>query len=463
MRPVDDQLATAADWPLALSRACASPPSATRPRPRVARQHAPHHGGKRRPVSTLIKSGLALATALTLAATFPQGAQARNWTLQQETAGNSFYDDYWWWPYGDPTHGTVSYQSEANAIAQNLSYVDKTTGRFVMRMDSDNFVSPSSEGRASVRIHSKETMRDGLLIIKISHMPIGCGTWPAVWTATTQTWPIGGEIDIIEGVSATSTSSTSNLASLHTTDGCGIPEGRYQNSTGYSYQQNCAYQPGCSQRFSQDNTFGAGFNKAGGGYFAMLRDTASGGNGISVYFWPDSTPKSQIPSAVRAPPGAAPRRVITSPYDLAPGGDNNTVNKLPDKTYDWGIPAAFFPNTAPGATFEGAQCEMDRYYDADHTIIINLSACGDWAGQVWSQSPGCAALAPTCDEYVRNNPHAFEDARFEIDYIRVYGSQNSQGAGSVILGKGRRSRRPGPVTLVGSVLAVSLLAGLWAF
>ncbi|KAL9931443.1 hypothetical protein V8E36_009729 [Tilletia maclaganii] len=207
-------------------------------------------------------------------------------------------------------------------------------------------------------------------ILKISKMPVGCGCWPAAWTATTSQWPSGGEIDILEGVNAVSSSPTSNLASLHTTDGCTIPEGRYANSTGYSYQQNCAYQPGCSQKFSGGgNSFGYGFNANSGGYFAMLRDTAARGNGISVYFWPASASPNSIPISVRAAPGAAPRRVITSPFDLAEGGNKSaTINKLPDKTYEWGLPSAFFPNTAPGANFEGAQCQMDQFFNQDHTM-----------------------------------------------------------------------------------------------
>ncbi|CAD6965213.1 unnamed protein product [Tilletia laevis] len=418
-------------------------------------------GGKRSKkaaATTLLVSALATA-GLSMV---PTQVNARNWTMQNEISGSQFFDEFRWWSYGDPTHGTVSYQSESDAIKQNLSYVDEATGRFVIRADSTNFVDPSSEGRASVRMHSKEPMGDGLLIAKISKMPVGCGSWPAFWTVTQNTWPTGGEVDILEGVNGVSSRSVRNLASLHTTDGCAIGPGKSDNSTGYSYQENCAYQPGCSQQFTLDNSYGTGFNENNGGYFAMLRDTAPGGNGISVYFWPASASDSSVPLAVRAQPGSAPRRVITSPQDLAPGGNNNTQNKLPGKTYEWGLPAAFFANTAPGATAKGAQCQMDQFFD-DHTIIINLSFCGDWAGQVWSQTPECSSLAPTCDEYVRNNPHAFENASFEFDYIRLYSSQSSQGAGSVILGKGLGSGKPGWMALAGVTLATFLTAGLWVF
>ncbi|KAE8210777.1 hypothetical protein CF327_g5395 [Tilletia walkeri] len=426
-----------------------------------SRRPSPSHSSGKRSKRSVTTSILVSALATVSLGLLPTQVHARNWTLQQEISGNQFFDEFFWWPYGDPTQGTVSYQSESNAIKQNLSYVDEKTGRFVIRPDSNSFVDPSSEGRASVRMHSKKSMRDGLLVAKISKMPVGCGTWPAFWTVTTDQWPNGGEIDILEGVNAVSTSSKPNLASLHTTDGCTIGPGKSQNSTGFSYQENCSYQPGCSQQFSDDNTYGTDFNENGGGYFAMLRDTAPGGNGISVYFWPDDA--KSVPIAVSAAPGSAPRRVITSPEDLAPGGNNNTLNKLPDKTYQWGLPAAFFANTAPGTTAKGASCQMDQFFDADHTIIINLTFCGQWAGAVWSSDPVCSRLAPTCDEYVRNNPHAFDNASFEFDYIRLYGSQNSQGAGSVILGKGLGSGRPGWMAIIGVSLATCFTAGLLLF
>lgn len=47
------------------------------------------------------------------------------------------------------------------------------------------------------------------------HMPTGCGTWPAWWTLN-DNWPYGGEIDILEGMHA----STENIMSIHTGDGC---------------------------------------------------------------------------------------------------------------------------------------------------------------------------------------------------------------------------------------------------
>ncbi|KAG9034099.1 hypothetical protein FS837_002287 [Tulasnella sp. UAMH 9824] len=40
-----------------------------------------------------------------------------------------------------------------------------------------------------------------MIKLDVRHMPTGCGTWTAFWTnSNNNTWPTGGEIDIIEAV-----------------------------------------------------------------------------------------------------------------------------------------------------------------------------------------------------------------------------------------------------------------------
>lgn len=52
--------------------------------------------------------------------------------------------------------------------------------------------------------------------------------------------------------------------------------------------------------------------------------------------------------------------------------------------------------------------------------IIDTTFCGDWAGATWSSTPTCAALAPSCEAYVQNNPAAFADMYWLINSLRVY-------------------------------------------
>lgn len=52
--------------------------------------------------------------------------------------------------------------------------------------------------------------------------------------------------------------------------------------------------------------------------------------------------------------------------------------------------------------------------------VFDTTFCGDWAGSVWSQSNTCSALAPTCEDYVQNNPGAFAEAFWTVNSLRVY-------------------------------------------
>lgn len=354
-------------------------------------------------------------TALTAILLLSSAVLAGNYTLRDEITGNQFLNRFWFWSYADPTHGTVKYVDQSTAVKNNLVYVD-SSGRFVIRADNTSVI-PPGQGRPSVRLHSNQLVGDGVIVGKFSFMPQGCATWPAFWTCTNGDWPAGGEIDIVEGAND---QGPRNLASLHTLYGCHIPAGNRSNQAGFSSQSDCAYQPGCSASFAASNSYGPNFNQNGGGYFAVRRETRPGDPGIGVYFWPITANPSNLPEAVSALANgvSAPKYVVTN--SNATGNDRSELNK-------WGTPQAFFANTANSsatpealATGEGSVCQMQNYFDK-HEIIINLSLCGDWAGETFAIS-GCAARYNnvSCDNFVRNNPSAFTDARWEIDYMRIY-------------------------------------------
>ena len=130
--------------------------------------------------------------------------------------GEDFFTRFHWDTFDDPTNGRVNYVSQETARATNLSYgthllsivlcalttSSASTDKFIMRADSYAVILPNSysRGRDSVRITSNECWGDSIIIADISHMPEGCATWPAFWTASKAgPWPVGGEIDIIEG------------------------------------------------------------------------------------------------------------------------------------------------------------------------------------------------------------------------------------------------------------------------
>ncbi|KAJ8516684.1 hypothetical protein ONZ45_g6042 [Pleurotus djamor] len=316
---------------------------------------------------------------------------AATYFMQDEIIGTAFLTTFNFEAISDPTHGRVNYVDAGTAQRQNLTFASGNT--FILRADSKTVLSSSGPGRNSVRIQSKKSYTTHVAIFDIRHMPQGCGTWPAV-SATVHissyehaadmhdsikvwengpNWPNGGEVDIVEGVNDRSP----NQVTLHTSAGCSMPASRSQ--TGTSAQNDCNVatnsNAGCGVRMTQANNYGPGFNNNGGGWYAVERTSTF----IKVWFWP--------------------RNAGNVPADVRSGG--TTVN-----TGSWGTPSAFFPNT---------QCDFASHFKA-HNIIINLTFCGDWAGNAYASS-GCPS---SCVDYVNRNPGSFTNAYFDFAGLRVY-------------------------------------------
>jgi hypothetical protein len=323
---------------------------------------------------------------------------------------STFFDKFDFFTGPDPTQGFVKYVSRSDAADQGL--IARTRdNRVYMGVDDKH---KTTTGRASVRIESKATYNQGLLIADISHMPASvCGSWPAFWLLGPK-WPNGGEIDILEGVNE----DDRNRVTLHTGPGC-VVEGmtsapqkggslaaraRFeerkkkasQGFVGEMITENCDVKApnqepnqGCTIRSPEADalqTYGTGFNEAGGGVYATeIRD-----DGVSVWFFPYDTSKSS--SATDSP----------SRKDVL--GDN------PDPS-TWGKPLA---------RFEGAGCNFKRSF-RDMKIIFDTTFCGEWAGRVWEEE-GCAKStgAKTCAEYVGQNPKAFEQSWWGVAELRWF-------------------------------------------
>ncbi|KAJ7227882.1 glycoside hydrolase family 16 protein, partial [Mycena haematopus] len=301
-------------------------------------------------------------------------ALAGTYSRSERIVGTGFYNSFNFEAISDPTHGRVNYVSEATAKSQNLTFASENT--FILRADSRTVISDSSAtGRNSVRIRTNNAYTTHVAVFDIAHMPQGCGTWPAVWETNESNWPAGGEVDIIEGVNDQGT----DQVTLHTSPGCTMPTSRTQ--TGTTLSTNCDTSvngnSGCGVSVGQAPSYGPTFNADGGGWYAIERTTTF----ISVWFW--SRNAANVPASVRA------------------GG--TSVD-----TGTWGTPAANFPNT---------DCNIAQFFDANN-IIINLTFCGDWAGNanVYAAS-GCPS---TCNSYVDNNPSAYVNAYFQFNSINIY-------------------------------------------
>ncbi|MCJ1376361.1 hypothetical protein MMC20_007603 [Loxospora ochrophaea] len=317
--------------------------------------------------------------------------RASGYALVDNFAEDTFFSSFSFFTGTDPTNGFVTYVDEPTAVTSHLidfiqvAGTNSTNAR--ISVDSTNI---TPQGRPSVRLTSQKSYNNGLLVADVAHMPSStCGTWPALWMVGPN-WPNDGEIDIIEGVNE----QASNSMTLHTSAGCAVnnnsPTAPFSgnlttpncdvNAPGQSPNAGCQVMAPTSAT----NTFGSGFNSAGGGIYA----TEFTSRFIRIWFFP----RSQIPA------------------DLLLSSPTTTTTTSPDPS-TWGPPLA---------QFSGPQCDMASRFQ-NLQIVIDTTFCGAWAGSVWG-SGGCAASTgyATCQDYVANRPEAFGESFWEVASLRMW-------------------------------------------
>lgn len=73
----------------------------------------------------------------------------------------------------------------------------------------------------------------------------------------------------------------------------------------------------------------------------------------------------------------------------------------------------------PTANFAGSGCDFNKHF-ANHRIVIDTTFCGDWGNAVWASNPVCGKKAPSCNEWVANNPREFRDSYWRINYLKTF-------------------------------------------
>ncbi|KAJ4486161.1 glycoside hydrolase family 16 protein [Lentinula aciculospora] len=297
------------------------------------------------------------------------------WLPEDEYSGSTFFDNFSFYTGADPTHGTVNFLNATAAFSDSLAYV-QDDGIVIMKGDNTTTLD-EGVNRNSVRISSNKQYNTGLFILDINQAPWGCGVWPAFWTVGGGTWPLTGEIDIIEGVH----DNEHNQVTWHTGPNCTLtPEG---NFTGTIVQTNGVNNTSCDGD-DNDNagcgvtewsraSYGPFFDQQGGGVFAMKWDE----NGIAVW------------SFYRA----------AIPQDIQAGSPNPS---------GWGDPVA---------ALEAGGCDPISNF-VNHSIIFDITFCGDWAGNSYATS-GCPG---TCSEQLME-PSNFDNATWSINFIKVFRKQ----------------------------------------
>jgi hypothetical protein len=240
-------------------------------------------------------------------------------------AGTSnFFNNFKFYTGPDPTNGFVNYLSQTDATNGWLAYNWNGVSYF-----GANSWDYAPNGRSSVRLESKTSFTEVLIIAQFNHVPgSDCGLWPAFWTSNLSNWPTGGEIDILEGVNNEGV----NHYAAHTTSGC-KQSGQVQSS--WASTTNCDVNApsqdtnaGCGGWAASTSTYGDGMNAAGGGVYVL--DWRK--EGIRTWYF---SPKN-IPADIKA-------------------GNPTATN--------WGTPLMDLPNVG---------CNIPQYF-YNHQIIFDIT------------------------------------------------------------------------------------------
>ncbi|KAK4190535.1 glycoside hydrolase [Podospora australis] len=341
-----------------------------------------------RPRATTLALGAAAAFTINLA------QATSDYRIVEVYNSSNFFQEFDFFDQPDPTNGFVEYVNATTANVEGLAGF--TEGGVYLGVD---YTSQTTTGRKSTRVSSKKAFTGGLFIADIAHMPAGgsrntdsCGIWPAYWMFGPN-WPLGGEIDILEGVNT----QESNSITLHTGEGCSMSNKGSLGSTKL-VQPDCQGNIGCAQETASTENYGAGFNRQGGGVYALeWTDSA-----ISAWFFPRNSSLTAQLTASGSSSGRSTSHGLSAP-------DTSTFGQ-------------------PLATFVGgSNCSLSKHFE-DHNIVFDTTFCGDWAGKIWSNDSTCSALAAKCEDYVGANPEKFSDAYWLVKEIRIYQKQDGSNA-----------------------------------
>jgi len=229
---------------------------------------------------------------------------------------------------------------------------------------------------------------------------------------------------------------TANQMALHTLPGC------YHNTPtdqkGVDGDLDCSTASGCVVRESAPNSFGTGFNDVGGGVWATQFDVS----GVYVWFWA----RNSIPTSI------------------TPTTASSTVD-----VSTWGPPSASYPATG---------CDITEFFGAQR-LVFDITLCGVWAGEDQNYLPTCSGAGSTgkCypDNVVGAGSPKFDDAYFEVNYLRAYttpglatptSTEGVSNVGSTALPSQQNAGvssyfRPPRWSLLGVVPGLALFYSLW--
>ncbi|KAL0576302.1 hypothetical protein V5O48_005678 [Marasmius crinis-equi] len=282
-----------------------------------------------------------------------------------------------------------------------LAFVDPNTNRAIIKVDNVSTVDFNNK-RSTVRIDTQDLYPVGSVwVADMHHVPFGCSVWPAWWSQALK-WPDGGEIDTFEGVNLF----TQNQMALHTTDGCNLVSP--VQSSDQIQGSNCSVNvntAGCVVKDPDQKSYGQPFADAGGGMFV----TEMASSGVSIWFFT----REKVPSSLSS--------------------NSSTID-----TSAFGKPVANFPS---------GSCAIDKFFQPQ-ALIFDITLCGDFARPLYNTS-GCPVTRDnSCylDRVLGPGSGKYDDAYFDIAFVRVYGSSSGNSTNSTNGGNSTNSMNGGNST-----------------
>eukprot|EP00932_Pfiesteria_piscicida_P004654 SRR837773.14557.p1 GENE.SRR837773.14557~~SRR837773.14557.p1 ORF type:complete len:496 (-),score=107.07 SRR837773.14557:180-1622(-) len=324
----------------------------------------------------------------------PSGGPYR---LDWAASGTSFFSE-WDFLWNDDNHGSAEYLLKDEAMKAGVVQAYGTHAILTAGDQSPKYLYK----RQTAKIETQRSWKYFLVTMKYTHLPYGCGVWPAFFTlGTHKEWPLGGEMDILEYVN-----SDVSKSSVHMGPGCVLKPSAV-NKYGDMPDRN---------DMSLDCHTDYGESKLGCAPNKWMRSGRSWSDhrGVVALEWTEdhikifAIPEWEIPS------------------DLS----SNTPK--PEQWDRWLF--SYYPLKESG-------CSADMM--DPQKLLMQINFCGDWASKVWGDDNSCRNLVQDCrpvdplkeyapekdcctqfiwdkdDRYGTSN-RLKQEAYFNITYLKVF-------------------------------------------
>jgi len=279
------------------------------------------------------------------------GCEPWDYRLVWKAQGTRFFDGFDFQTV-DKNYGAAQYLDSEQAAKAGVAVAHETHAilRTGARVGSK---------RESVNIISKQGWQHFFMMVRFSHLPHGCGLWPALWLlGLGKEWPLGGELDILEWAN-----DAPEQVSFHVGDGnrCTLDSesvhahGEMPDLNNMSYDCVTDYRRGKLGCAPNRYTDISGEQMSGMGGVLAVESTAEH---LKIFH----IPEAELPSDIDT---AQPR-----PW-------------LWDKWVISYLPFALSNSKHPGS------CPHSWDIISQQHLILNINMCGEWGGPTWKLAKSC--------------------------------------------------------------------------